>query len=251
VDIAQSDYKKALAEVTQAEAEQAIREGAIDEAKAMVTASRQEQLSSEANLRAQQAAVADAHSQVVSAEADRDYWVQELERTKQLYAKGAVSKDELQKAQASTTSAIAKVRQAQAGVEEANARVQSATASVSKANAEVAASQNRQIEMQAEHHAHMAHVGSARAGAESAEKRISQAGSESRMARASLEGVRTQLGYAELRAEVDGVVTSRLISPGVVISPGQSVLKIAQISPIRLQANVPESDRQNQAERRK
>jgi RND family efflux transporter MFP subunit len=242
VDIAQSDYKKALAEVTQAEAEQAIREGAIDEAKAMVTASRQEQLSSEANLRAQQAAVADVHSQVVSAEADRDYWVQELERTKQLYAKGAVSKDELQKAQASTTSAIAKVRQAQAGVEEANARVQSATASVTKANAEVAAAQNRQIEMQAEHHAHMAHVGSARAGAESAKKRISQAGSESRMARASLEGVRSQLGYAELRAEVDGVVTSRLISPGVVISPGQSVLKIAQISPIRLQANVPESD---------
>lgn len=242
VDIAQSDYQKALADVSEAEAEQAIRVGAIDEAGSMVSAAKDERGSAEANLRQEQAAVGDARSQVAAAQADSDYWTQELDRTKQLFAKGAVSKDELQKATASEASAAAKVRQAQAGVEEANARVAAARASVSKSAAEITAAQNKLREVQAEHHAHMAHVDSARAGAESAKRRILLALSESKMARAGLEGASTQRSYAELHAESDGMIAQRMISPGVVISPGQSVLKIDQVSPIRLQANIPEAD---------
>jgi len=242
VEIAQSDYQRAVAEVAQAHAEQAMKVGEIDEAKAMLTAVEQEQLSAEANLRMEQAAVVDARSQVTVAESDRDYWSQELGRSKQLFEKGALSKDELQKAEASSTSAIAKVRQTYAGVEEANARVEAAKAAVNKAKAEVIAGTNKLREAQSEHHVHMAHVTSAQAAADAARKRIKQASSEERMAHAGLQGATTQRGYAELRAEVDGVITSREISPGVVVSPGQSVLKIAQISPIRLQANVPEAD---------
>lgn len=242
VDIAQSDYQRSLAEVSQADAERVMREGEIDEAKAMVTASEQEEVSAKANLRMEQAAVVDAQSQVTAAEADRDYWVQELGRTKQLFDKGAVSKDELQKAQASSTSAMAKVRQATAGVGEATARVQAARAGVSKAAAELLAAQSKLRTQQAEHHVHMAHVRSAQAAAESAKRRISQASSEVSMANAGLQGATTQRGYAELKSEVDGVITARLMSPGVVVSPGQSVLKVAQVSPIRLQANVPEAD---------
>ncbi|MFI5385060.1 MAG: efflux RND transporter periplasmic adaptor subunit [Fimbriimonadales bacterium] len=242
VDIAQSDYQRALADVSQAQAEQAIREGAIDEAKAMVTAAEQERSSAEANLRMEQASVVDAQSQVTAAAADRDYWAQELARTNQLYDKGAVSKDELQKTQASASAASAKVRQTNAGVDAANARVQAARAAVRKASAGVVAAQNKQREVQAEHHAHMAHVKSAQAAADAARKRISQASSEVQMAQAGLAGAATQRGYSELKSEVDGVVTARVISPGVVVSPGQTVLKVAQITPIRLQANVPESD---------
>ena len=206
-----------------------MREGEIDEAKAMVTASEQEEVSAKANLRMEQAAVVDAQSQVTAAEADRDYWVQELGRTKQLFDKGAVSKDELQKAQASSTSAMAKVRQATAGVGEAAARVQAARAGVSKAAAELLAAQNKLRTQQAEHHVHMAHVRSAQAAAESAKRRISQASSEVSMANAGLQGATTQRGYAELKSEVDGVITARLMSPGVVVSAGQSVLKVAQV----------------------
>jgi RND family efflux transporter MFP subunit len=49
-------------------------------------------------------------------------------------------------------------------------------------------------------------------------------------------------GYTELRSLVDGVVTERLISPGVLVNPGQAILKIAQVQPIRLQVNVAEGD---------
>ena len=57
-----------------------------------------------------------------------------------------------------------------------------------------------------------------------------------------MEGASVMQGYATIRAEIDGVVTERLISPGVLVSPGQAILRIAQIEPIRVQANVPESD---------
>ena len=242
VGIAQSEYQRALAEVSQANAERVMREGEIAEAKAMITAAEQEEVSAKANLRMEEASVVDAKSQVAAAEADRNYWTQELGRTKQLFEQGAVSKDELQKAQASATSAIAKVRQANAGVGEATARVQAAQAGVSKAAAELLAAHNKLSTQQAEHHVHMAHVRSAEAAAESAKRRISQATSEVSMANAGLQGATTQRGYAELKSEVDGVITARTMSPGVVVSPGQSVLKVAQISPIRLQANMPEGD---------
>jgi RND family efflux transporter MFP subunit len=51
--------------------------------------------------------------------------------------------------------------------------------------------------------------------------------------------------YTEIRSLVDGVVTQRLISPGVLVNPGQAILKVSQIHPIRLQANVAESDLEN------
>jgi multidrug efflux pump subunit AcrA (membrane-fusion protein) len=41
---------------------------------------------------------------------------------------------------------------------------------------------------------------------------------------------------------VDGVITQRNLSPGVLVGPGQSILKVAQVRPIRVQANVPEVD---------
>ncbi|MDR3690791.1 MAG: efflux RND transporter periplasmic adaptor subunit [Fimbriimonas sp.] len=242
VGIAESDYRKALADVQQAQAEQAMREGAVAESKAMIEASKQEQAGAEASLRMEQASVRDAQSQVDAAKADQDYWVQELARSKQLFAKGALSRDEYQKAEASAFSAAAHFRQAQAGVDVARARVLAARSAIAKAGSEVTAGESRLHEAQAEHHVHMAHVTSAQAAAESAKKRIDQAGAEMRMARAGLEGAATQRGYAELKSEIDGVVTSRVVSPGVVIAAGQTVLKVSQVSPVRLQANVPEAD---------
>src|SRR5207302_6619620 len=52
-------------------------------------------------------------------------------------------------------------------------------------------------------------------------------------------------GYTGIRSLVDGVVTQRLISPGVLVNPGQAILKVSQTRPIRLQANVAESDLPN------
>jgi RND family efflux transporter MFP subunit len=63
-----------------------------------------------------------------------------------------------------------------------------------------------------------------------------------REAEAALTTARVVRDYTEIRSLVDGIVTQRIISPGVLVSPGQAILKVAQISPIRLQANVAEAD---------
>jgi len=53
---------------------------------------------------------------------------------------------------------------------------------------------------------------------------------ESRLERArrSLELARNQLGYAELRANADGVITATLAEPGQVVAIGQAVARLAQ-----------------------
>jgi multidrug efflux pump subunit AcrA (membrane-fusion protein) len=53
---------------------------------------------------------------------------------------------------------------------------------------------------------------------------------------------RTTAGYLELTSMVNGVVTERLASPGTLARPGSAILRIAEISRVRLQANVSEAD---------
>lgn len=48
--------------------------------------------------------------------------------------------------------------------------------------------------------------------------------------------------YTQITAPQAGVVTQRLISPGTLVNPGMNILQMAQINPIRIQANVAESD---------
>ena len=242
ITMAQSDYQRALADVTQAKSEEAIRVAAVEETSSMAQASQQEKLVADAGIKADEAAVRDARSQAQAAKADRYYWTQELERSKTLFAKGALSRDEYQKAQAMAQSAFEKANQTQAGVDAANAKLQGSRAMASKARLEADAAQSRLNSMKAEHHAHMAHVQSALSAAQSAKARIEQASSEAVMARAGLAGIQAQRNYSEIRAETDGVITDRLISPGVVVAPGQTILKVAQVQPIRVQANVTEAD---------
>jgi multidrug efflux pump subunit AcrA (membrane-fusion protein) len=51
--------------------------------------------------------------------------------------------------------------------------------------------------------------------------------------------------YTVLRSALKGVVVQRLINKGSLVNPGQVILKIAQIDPIRFQANVAQADLKN------
>ncbi|MFA6451239.1 MAG: efflux RND transporter periplasmic adaptor subunit, partial [bacterium] len=52
----------------------------------------------------------------------------------------------------------------------------------------------------------------------------------------------TSSGYLEVRSLIDGVVTARLAGPGTLARAGQPILRIAQISMVRLQANVSQTE---------
>lgn len=70
-----------------------------------------------------------------------------------------------------------------------------------------------------------------------------EAGSRADRAQKSLTLVRNRLGYAELRADADGVVTGVLAEPGQVVSAGQPVLSVAKAGELDVVFALPEQDR--------
>ncbi len=187
-----------------------------------------------------------------------------------LLKEGAVSGEEFQREEAMAKNADAKVRQAQAKLQtvrsdiraarsrqdraqsmvqsaqakllKAQAELDRAAARVEQAEAEIAAAAGRVKMAEGDLEAARASARSMAAMAQASAGKIRQAQVGERSAAASLTTASVVQGYTEIRSTVDGVVTLRLISPGVLVNPGQALLKVAQIDPIRLQANVPETD---------
>jgi RND family efflux transporter MFP subunit len=242
VNVSAMEYQQALNGITQARAEVSMARGELAEARAMLEAAQQGRGSAEADVASAQAEVEAMQAELKAAQADSEYQQQDLARNRQLYDAGAISKDEWQRAQAEAQKSAAMVNRAQENVRRAQAGVTSARAGLRKVDAEISAARRKVQQAEASVRAKQAGVTSAQSAAAAAKGRIGQAQAGVREAAAATKGVLTQKGFATLRAEVDGVVTQRLISPGTVVAPGQAVLKVAQISPIRLQANVPEAD---------
>jgi RND family efflux transporter MFP subunit len=242
VSVARTQYEEALAAVAQAKAELGGKEGALAGAKADLTAAREERISAEAQLSAMESQVADAEAELEAARADQEYWQGQIKRSGALLKEGAISGEEFQREKAEAQGAVSKVRQAQARVRQAKSQVRAAEAALRKADAAITAASAKVQETASDLEAHHAHVRATRAAASTARRQIGQAQAGAEQARAALSGVTTTQGYTEIRSLVDGVVTERLISPGVLVNPGQAILKVAQISPIRLQANVAEAD---------
>lgn len=194
----------------------------------------------------------------------------DLAKSKQAAAKLIDSKAQVQQAQAKLIAAQAKARVA-------SAKIQSAKSSAAVAKAQSAASKSRIAQAEAavqQTHANLAAAKADVAQAQSAAKsagskvdaelsnlraqrqaagaaqsdvaaaigRIGTAQSGSAQAQAQLSSAEINKGYTLIRSQVDGVVTKRLISPGVLVKPGDAILQVAQINPIRLQANVAEED---------
>lgn len=242
VGVAEADYRQAQAMIHQAESERGQFEGAVAEAEANLAAAKDGREVALAGVASAQADVKDAQAQAASARADQRYWVEELKRENSLFTAGAVSRDEYEREKADAAKSEAAVRQADEQVRSAQAKVASAQAEARRASSGILAAQRKIDQAKAGLMAHHAHIQTAQAEAASAQRKIAQSEASVRQAQAGLQSVAAQAGYAEIRAEIDGVVTERTISPGTLVSPGQTILKISQLDPIRLQANVPAAD---------
>jgi RND family efflux transporter MFP subunit len=242
VGVSAMEYEQALSAVTQARAEVTIAEGESAEARAMLDAAQQGRFAAESRVSSAEAEVEAMGADVASAEAERTLQNQDLQRMRSLFEEGAVPRATLQRAEAGAAKAEAEAGKSRERVRQARAGVTSARADLRRVDAEIAAARRKVQQADAQIRAKQASIRTAQAAAKAAKGRIGQSHAEVSQAAAGLRGATAQLGYAELRAEVDGVITERVISPGVVVSPGQTILKIAQVSPIRLQANVPEAE---------
>lgn len=259
LDIAQRQYRQALAARTQAQAQVAEARNDLASIRSELAGARQEaqaaaeeRVSALAELEGAQAGIEDAQAELAAARADQEYWAAQLKRSQALYASGAISLQEHQQDRAQAENANAKVRQAQARLRQVNATIRSAKSRVNRVERMLAAAQARVSAMEAKVQAGQAKMEQAQANVRALDAAVETAFHEIEHKKAGVQEATARLtttrvvaGYTEIRSEVDGVVTQRLISPGVLVSPGQAILKISQISPIRLQANVAESDMAN------
>lgn len=267
---ARSQESGARGALREAESDLAAAQAAQSEAQGDLEAAREERAAVGEELAAAQSAIPEAEAELNSARADLQYWTLQLSRTRALLAEGAVSDEEYRREKAQTANSEAKVRQALAKLDRARAGVRAAAsqerkaaalitstaarsrqsesriagsrARIEKAQADIGAAAARVRQAQAELDVQRSAVREALSGAEAAEERVGEAQAGVRQARASLGGATTAEGYAVVRSQLDGVVTQRVVSPGQFVNPGQTILRVAQINPIRLQANVAEGD---------
>ncbi|MCS6775660.1 MAG: efflux RND transporter periplasmic adaptor subunit [Chloroherpetonaceae bacterium] len=242
VAVAQGEQRQAQAVAAEAHAEAGMRQAALEAARAELEGARLSQARAQATLEAWQAQAIEVEAQLQAAQAGREYWQQELARTQKLLSGGAVTLEEYQRTLATARNAEAQVRQAEARQMQVQAQIRVAQAERQQAEAMVRAAQARVQETGAELRAHLAHVQAAQAGAVTAREKLTQARANVVQARAALTEARVIQGYSKIRAQTQGVVTQRVVSPGTLVSPGQTLLRIAQIAPIRLQAHVAEAD---------
>jgi RND family efflux transporter MFP subunit len=101
-------------------------------------------------------------------------------------------------------------------VESAEAELAAATSSLAQASADY----QRSATLQARGYASVADFDRKKAAKDEAEARLERA-------RRSLDLARNQLGYADLKADADGVITATLAEPGQVVAVGQAVARLA------------------------
>ena len=73
-------------------------------------------------------------------------------------------------------------------------------------------------------------------------KDIESAQAQIDLAKATLDQARIQLGYTKLIAPYDGIITSRNVEPGEVVSPGREVLTLSDLSRVDLKIFVDETE---------
>ena len=181
---------------------------------AAVRAAEARQRQAEQTVAANEQVLFQARQGTVKAQADRDYWQAEIAREESLLKTGAISREEYDRERAQYLSA-------RAGLGQANAQVKQAEADLEAAKHGLVAAQSE-------------------AEVSAAERRAS-AGRRGQAA-ARLRTAQTFADYTTIRSPVDGVVLERLIDPGVLVSPGMAILRVAKLDRVRLQANVAERD---------
>jgi len=171
--------------------------------------------------RVAEADLAQAEAQLVQRRADFD-------RASQLLKEGVIAQQQLDAAQAALRSAEA--TRAAANERLALSREGARREDIAEAEARLRAAQ--------------AGVGVAEAGRKEIDLQraaLDAAHARERELRAQLEGMKAQLGYTEIRSPLDGVVLTKNVESGEVVSPGTPVVTVANVAELWMNIYVPET----------
>ncbi len=205
----------ARAEADLAENEASARAARTTVPRTSTTAGAQE-TGADSDVAAAEARLAAARAQLREAEARERQTAADVERFKPLLAKDEVSRQQFD---AASTAADA-----------ARAAREAAAAAVSGAEKAVAAASARLVQAR-----------TSREQVAIVDARAASASAKAEMARAALEQARLNLGYAEVRAPVAGVVSRRSVEVGQVVQPGQPLLALVDLDEVWVTANFKEN----------
>jgi multidrug efflux pump subunit AcrA (membrane-fusion protein) len=198
-----------------------------------VQRSAEELAESSAEIARARAEVEATEARLKEADAERAYLVAAAERERELYKRGAASLDEVQLAESKANQARERVAMLQS---------------------EVAAKRQGVAQAEAKRNAAATAVNEAKRRAQAAQESVREADRAVAKARAEVSATRAQRqaeeggaattrvisGYRELRALDEAVVTERLVSPGTLVQPGQTLMRLKVVKRVRVQFDLPE-----------
>ena len=195
----------AVLDIPELVAELGEKTAAVGQAKAMKVQAEKELAVADEQVNAATAMVAEADAGVKRAEADVGRWKAELAQVDDLVARKVVDAQ-------NRLVAEKQHRAAEAGKAEADAKVKTAAATVAERKA-------KRLKADADIATAAARVG---------------------VAEAEEVRVKALVGYTEVKAPFDGVVTARHVHPGRLLQAGQELFTVARIDTVRVFVDVPE-----------
>ncbi|HEY9877766.1 MAG TPA: HlyD family efflux transporter periplasmic adaptor subunit [Leptolyngbyaceae cyanobacterium] len=171
-----------------------------------------------------QAQLKQAQSQLKLAQADRD-------RTSALYQQGAVSRQQLDQAQTAFETAQEVVSSREAALQAAQRQVNAAAGGLTQAqssgfNPNIRNAQVQTLQQQLE----------------VARAQVTTAQSEVASAQAAVQESSARLSNLKILSPIDGVIQTRAVEPGTVVSPGTTLLTLINADDVYLRGFIPEQE---------
>lgn len=183
----------------------------------------------EANLAAAQAQLAQAQAQLQESKAQLSLAQNDRDRFSMLYQQGAVSGQQFDQVNTTFQSAQETVHSREAAVEASQRQVTSSQGALTQARSQTLnpAIRTTQIETLQQQLA-------------VAQAQQAQAEADVATARASLQEIDARLQDLEILSPIDGVVLTRSVEPGTVLSPGTTLLTVIDPSQVYMRGFIPE-----------
>ncbi|WP_416665851.1 HlyD family secretion protein [Egbenema bharatensis] len=182
----------------------------------------------EAEVAAAEAQLRQAEAQVTEAEAQLNLAQVERDRFAQLVQDGAIAQQQLDQAEATLQTAQALLTSRIATVEAAQRRVTAATgiltqSQTTRLNPDITLTQLDRLNTQREQ----------------AQTQLAAAQAEVSNAAADRQRIQSQFNNLTITSPIAGVVTVRTVEPGVVVSPGRTLLSVLDLDTVYLRGFIP------------
>ncbi len=203
----------------------------VDTSKTQVDESRAAVGSAQQAANEAQARIASAKATLDAQQADYEKAQKDLLRYKDLVAKDEISKQDYDAAQAAASANSANVEAAKANVAAAQRAYDKAIADLNQsrarlATAQVLAQQNAQTRPKQQ---------------AVSQARYQQAQAEVQQRDANLKQAELNVGYTDLKAPVEGVVSKKVAEPGMQVAAGQEIMAIVPLDDVWVTANFKET----------